>query len=324
MARGRSDRSFEEASSRAFASRSVGALRSWGIPVSRRFRSAIVHLTSVATLRDSGDIQPVENSLLITRRRVPCQEHAVRWRWPWWHVASLSPATAMPHSCASGSRRPVTSHTPPTSAAPTACAIAPWGSRTSTSARPGARLVPARVPAPDRVRDAVPDRRHRRRLAAAPILVLAAGTQRRRPEAAAQGAQGHARRFRAGQPQRVRAATSATNSAASRSRRNGCTSPPMASASGSRMAHSGVDVDDAGQHRAERRWRLGKARCRDSGEGQGKADVSLHRSSIRRRDEWTVTTLRSGGDIALQRTGRGASPQVEGECLSRCFHHGDV
>jgi hypothetical protein len=52
-------------------------------------------------------------------------------------------------------------------------------------------------------RDAVPGGRHHRRLAAAPQLVLAAGPQRRGAEAAAQGAQGHARDLRAGQPRRV-------------------------------------------------------------------------------------------------------------------------
>ena len=63
---------------------------------------------------------------------------------------------------------------------------------------PGAGL--AGLPARGRVRAALPGRRHRRWLAAAPQLVLAAGPQRRGAEAAAQGAQGHPGDLRAGQP----------------------------------------------------------------------------------------------------------------------------
>jgi hypothetical protein len=70
---------------------------------------------------------------------------------------------------------------------------------------PGRRAagLPARC---CRLRDAVPGGRHHRRLAAAAQLVLAAGAQRRGAEDPAQGAQGHARGLRAGQPRRVRAA----------------------------------------------------------------------------------------------------------------------
>ena len=87
----------------------------------------------------------------------------------------------------------------------------------------------ARLPEARRLRDAVPGRRHHRRLAAAPELVLAAGAQRRRAEAAAQGAQGHARDLHPGQPRRVRAPLPRPRrSAASRSPRTGSTSPPTA------------------------------------------------------------------------------------------------
>ena len=95
--------------------------------------------------------------------------------------------------------------------------------RRSAAARPAARAqrvdlrpapgharlpsrAAARLPAPPAVRHAVPGGRHRRRLAVAPQLVLAADAQRRGAEAAAQGAQGHARDLRARQPRRVRAA----------------------------------------------------------------------------------------------------------------------
>ena len=56
-----------------------------------------------------------------------------------------------------------------------------------------------------------PGRRHPRRLATAQGLALAAGAQRRGPEAPAQGAQGHARGVRAGQPRRVRARTTSSH-----------------------------------------------------------------------------------------------------------------
>ena len=69
---------------------------------------------------------------------------------------------------------------------------------------PGAAA--ARLPAPCRMRHAVPGGRHHRRLAAAPPVVLAAGAQRRGAEAAAHGAQGHEGDLRARQPRRVRAA----------------------------------------------------------------------------------------------------------------------
>src|SRR6266540_1934365 len=48
----------------------------------------------------------------------------------------------------------------------------------------------------DRIGLSLPRRRHRRYLADAARLVLAPGSQRRRPEAAAQGAQGNARHLR--------------------------------------------------------------------------------------------------------------------------------
>ena len=77
--------------------------------------------------------------------------------------------------------------------------------------------------------DALPGRRHHRRLAAEARLVLAAGAQRRGAEAAAQGAQGHARHLRPGQPRRVRCATSsAMRSAASTWSTRRSTSPPTA------------------------------------------------------------------------------------------------
>ena len=63
----------------------------------------------------------------------------------------------------------------------------------------------ARFPAPQRRGHDLPGRRHHRRLAAAHRLVLAAGAQRRHPEAAAQGAARRAHGFRAGQSRRVRA-----------------------------------------------------------------------------------------------------------------------
>ena len=64
----------------------------------------------------------------------------------------------------------------------------------------------ARLPEEQRVRQPLPGRRHRRRLAAEALVVLAAGAQRRGAEDPAQGAQGHQRHLRPRQPRRGRAA----------------------------------------------------------------------------------------------------------------------
>ena len=86
------------------------------------------------------------------------------------------------------------------------CACARPGSPICTWARPAARRRPLLDFLRHRgLRDAVPGRRHHRRLAAEAAVVLAAVAQRRGAEAAAQGAQGHAGDLRPRQPRRVRA-----------------------------------------------------------------------------------------------------------------------
>ena len=64
----------------------------------------------------------------------------------------------------------------------------------------------ARFPEAERERAALPRGRHRRRLAAQALVVLAAGAQRRGAEDHAQGAQGHPRHLRPRQPRRGGAA----------------------------------------------------------------------------------------------------------------------
>ena len=81
--------------------------------------------------------------------------------------------------------------------------FAPSSFPTCISARAVPGPSPARLPAVPRCRGDLSRRRYRRRLAVAIELVLAAAAQRRRPEAAAQGAQGCAPGLCARQSRRV-------------------------------------------------------------------------------------------------------------------------
>ena len=122
---------------------------------------------------------------------------------------------------------------------PSTCgAIARSGSPTSTSARPAARpsalldfLKRTDCETLFLVGDIVDGWQLRRQ------LVLAAGAQRRRPEAAAQGAQGHAGDLRPGQPRRVRAPLRRPRVRRHRGRRGlDPRRPPTAGGCGSRTA----------------------------------------------------------------------------------------
>ena len=85
----------------------------------------------------------------------------------------------------------------------------------------------------ERERDALPGRRHRRRLAAEALVVLAAGAQRRGAEDPAQGAQGHARHLHPRQPRRgARDYCQLTLRRHRRSRTRRSTPPPTAAAAG--------------------------------------------------------------------------------------------